>query len=78
MTTTLAKSSKFSKGLTVFGINLLATSGVEDEKILHAANITAELIDNNEDGSADNIAVTAKLCELSTAVAMYKTSSDII
>ena len=71
VTITAAKSANYSKGLTVFGINILATSEVSDEKILHAANITAELIDNNEDGKPDNTCVTAMLNELSTYVSMY-------
>ena len=71
VTNSLAKSANYSKGLTVFGINILATSEVPDSKLLHAANITAELIDNNEDGKQDNACVTAMLNELSTYVSMY-------
>ena len=71
VTTEAAKSANYSKGLTVFGINILATSEVPDQKLLHAANITAELIDNNEDGKQDNACVTAMLNELSTYVSMY-------
>ena len=66
-----AKSANYSKGLAVFGINILATSEVPDGKLLHAANITAELIDNNEDGTPDNTCVTALLHKLSTYVSMY-------
>ena len=71
VTTALAKSANYSKGLTVFGINILATSEVPDSKLLHAANITAELIDNNEDGKPDNICVTAMLGKLGSYVSMY-------
>ena len=42
VTTTLAKSANLTKGLTVFGINILATSEVADAKLLHAANITVK------------------------------------
>ena len=52
VTTALAKSANLTKGLTVFGINILATSEVADAKLLHVVNITAELLDNNEDGTA--------------------------
>ena len=34
VTTALAKSANFTKGLTVFGINILATSDVSDAKLL--------------------------------------------
>ncbi|MBL4825205.1 MAG: hypothetical protein JKY07_08230 [SAR324 cluster bacterium] len=71
VTPSLAKSANYSKGLVVFGINILATAEVADEKLLHAANITAELIDNNEDGTPDNTCVTEKLYQLSAYVSMY-------
>ena len=57
VTTALAKSANLTKDLTVFGINILATSEVADAKLLHAANITVELIDNNEDRTPDNTCV---------------------
>jgi len=71
ITTALAKSANLSKGLTVFGINLLATSEVPNAKLLHAANIMAELIDNNEDGKADNQAVLDSLISQSAYETMY-------
>ncbi len=71
ISTAVARSANYSKGLTVFGINILATSEVPDEKLLHAANITAELIDNNEDGTPDNTCVTSVLSILGGYVSMY-------
>ena len=71
VTKSLAKSANYSKGLTVFGINILATSEVPDSKLLHAANILAELIDNNEDGKPDNTCVTGVLGKLGSYVSMY-------
>ena len=65
-----------TKGLTVFGINILATSEVADAKLLHATNITAELIDNNEDGTADNPTVIKALVDNSTFLKMYNTDAD--
>ena len=75
VTTALAKSANLTKGLTVFGINILATSEVADAKLLHAANITAELKDNNEDGTADNPTVLKALVDNSTFVKMYNLQS---
>ena len=75
VTTALAKSANFTKGFTVFGINILATSDVSDAKLLHAANITAELKDNNEDGTADNPTVLKALVDNSTFVKMYNLQS---
>ena len=76
VTAALAKSASFTKGLTVFGISLLATSGVSDAKLLHAANVTAELLDNDENGTVDNLCVVAKLNDLSTYVTMYNTDDS--
>ena len=75
VTTALAKSANLTKGLTVFGINILATSEVADAKLLYSANITAELIDNNEDGTADNPTVLKDLIGDSTFVKMYRLQS---
>ena len=45
----------FSKYIRVLDcIDIYAESSVSDEKILHVAAITAELIDNNEDGIVDD------------------------
>ena len=53
----------------------MTTSDVSDAKLLHAANITAELIDNNEDGTADNPTVLKALVDNSTFVKMYNLQS---
>ena len=44
----------FCKRTTVFGINIYATENVENEKLLHAASILAEYLDNDENGVVDN------------------------
>ena len=59
MSFSTAKSAGFTKGISVFGVNILATTGVSEEKLIHAANIMAELIDNDENGEVDNSCVTA-------------------
>jgi len=71
ITPALAKSANLSKGLTVFGINLLATSEVPNAKLLHAANIMAELLDNDEDGVVDNQAIIDSLVSQSAYETMY-------
>ena len=75
VTTALAKSANFTKGLTDFGINILATSDVSDAKLLHVVNIPAELKDSNEDGTADNPTVLKDLIGDSTFVKMYRLQS---
>ena len=51
----------FNKYIKVFGIGLLAVNGYPDEMLTHVATITAEYLDNNEDGSPDNLAVNSAL-----------------
>ena len=58
--TVLALSS-FTKYVDVFGCSVYAESTVPDEKVLHAAAIWAELIDNDEDGIVDDPALLAEL-----------------
>ena len=53
--------SSFSKYVNVFGINVLASSGVQDAKVIHAASMMAEYVDNNEDGEPDDALVVQKM-----------------
>lgn len=53
--------SSFTKYVDVFGCSVYAESTVPDEKVLHAAAIWAELIDNDEDGVVDDPALLAEL-----------------
>ncbi len=51
----------FSKYIEVFGCGIYAEENVPDEKVLHAAAIFAELIDNDEDGVVDDPALLSEL-----------------
>lgn len=53
--------SSFTKYVDVFGCSVYAEGTVPDEKVLHAAAIWAELIDNDEDGVVDDPALLAEL-----------------
>mgnify|MGYP001351993243 CR=1 FL=1 len=47
--------SLFSKYINVFDcIHIYAESSISDEKVLYAASIAAELLDNDEDGVIDD------------------------
>lgn len=50
-------STAFSKHIDVWGVNIVATSATEDDKIMHAANVLAQYLDNDADGVPDNPAV---------------------
>jgi len=44
----------YTKQIDVFGIPVIATDGVSDAKMMHAASILAEYLDNDQDGKADD------------------------
>lgn len=71
-----AELISFNKKVTVFGIDIYAVSKVEDSKLLHAANILAQYIDNDENGIVDNQLVLDKMLENKAFVIMWKTESD--
>ena len=66
----------FNKKVSVFGIDIYAVPKVEDSKLLHAANIMAQYLDNNEDGIVDNSLVLDKMLENKAFVIMWKSESD--
>ena len=53
--------SGFDRKTEVFGLSLYAEQGVRDAQLLHAATITAELLDNDEDGSVDDTTLLEQL-----------------
>ena len=69
--------SSFSRKVSVFGINIYAVAAVEDEKLLHAANVMAQYLDNDEDGSPDNPAVVNKMTENNAFMVMWKNENDL-
>ena len=59
-------SHVFTKSVEVFGLRVLATDSVPDIKVLHTANVLAEYLDNDENGSVDQPEVHDKLLGDST------------
>jgi hypothetical protein len=53
----------FTKYVEVFGLRVYGEGNVSDEKVMHAAVIFAELLDNDEDGVVDDAALLAQLQE---------------
>ncbi|OUS07310.1 hypothetical protein A9Q81_01300 [Gammaproteobacteria bacterium 42_54_T18] len=70
-------SSSFTQQTNVFGVTIKATAATPTEKVLHAANILAEYLDNNEDGIADNTAVVERLKNQKATLLMAKNAADM-
>jgi hypothetical protein len=51
----------FAKYVDVLGVPVYATSDVPDDKVLHAAHILAQYLDNDADGTPDNPLVVEKI-----------------
>ena len=62
----------FTKYVDVLGtMGIYAESSISDEKVLHAAAITAELLDNDEDGIVDDQQLKAKLIANNTIMPVF-------
>jgi len=66
----------FTKVVSVFGVPIYATNTTGDDKLLHAAGVLAQYIDNDEDGEPDNPLIIAALLEGHGAIAMTGASGE--
>ena len=66
-----------NRKVMVFGIPVYAFYDVEDSKLLHAANIMAQYLDNDENGIVDNSVLLTTLLNNEAALFMWKTESQI-
>ena len=69
--------SSFNRKVVVFGIDIYAVSSVEDTKLLHAANVMAQYLDNDEDGAVDDQLVLDKMLENKVFMVMWKNENDL-
>ncbi|OBQ52126.1 hypothetical protein [Halodesulfovibrio spirochaetisodalis] len=67
----------FDRQVEVFGIPIFADPQVPDDKLLHAANVMAQYLDNNEDGKIDNPFVIEAMHESKAFLFMWS-NEDII
>jgi len=67
----------FNKKVNVFGIDIYASPQSDDSRLLHAANLMAQYLDNNEDGVIDNQLVLNKMIENKAFMVFWKTESDL-
>lgn len=66
-----------NRKVVVFGIPIYAYSDVEDNKLLHAANIMAQYLDNDEDGTVDNQILLTTLTSNNAALYLWKNENQI-
>jgi len=65
-----------NRKVVVFGIPIYAVATVDDSRLLHAANIMAQYLDNNEDGTVDNQTVLDAMLANNAFMFMWKSESD--
>ena len=66
----------FTKSVEVFGIKILATKNTGDAKIIHAAKILAQYLDNDENGEVDNKSVVDKMTSVGATLVMFKDEDE--
>jgi hypothetical protein len=76
-TSETAEKAHFAKQVKVFSIRVVATNTVADGKLLHAANMMAEYLDNDEDGAPDNPKVLEALVSKNTILVMAKDEDEL-
>lgn len=69
--------SNYNRKVVVFGIDIYAVAAVDNEKLLHAANIMAQYLDNDEDGTIDNQLVLDNMLQNKAFLVMWKTENDL-
>lgn len=66
-----------SKQTSVFGITILGTQSTSNSKMLHAANVMAEYLDNDENGVADNQAIVDQMVSAKATLIIAASESKI-
>ena len=66
----------FKIQVSVFGIRVYGTAETSNEKVLHAAHVLAQYLDNDEDGVPDNPDVVAQMRRNRASIIMFATERD--
>jgi hypothetical protein len=66
----------FTKKVMVLGVPVYATNTTRDEKLLHAAGVLAQFLDNDEDGKPDNPEVHQAILDTGGAIIMTRTEGE--
>ena len=69
----------FTKYVDVLGcFSIYAESTISDEKVLHAAAVAAELLDNNEDGIVDDPAIETQLASENALMPIFSAENSSV
>jgi len=71
------KAAGFSKYVSVFGVHIVATPTARDAKLLHAAKVMAEYLDNDSDGVPDNLLVVSHLVSRNAFLIFPRTQREL-
>ena len=69
--------TSFNRKVVVFGIDIYAVKASEDIKLLHAANVMAQYLDNDEDGIVDDQLVLDNMTQNKAFLVMWKRENDL-
>ena len=64
------------KQVSVFGVKIAATENVPDAKVLHAANVLAQYLYNDANGTVDNQTVVDKMVAANATLIMMNTEDE--
>ncbi len=67
----------FDKRVVVFGVQIVGTASLPEAKLLHAAHVMAEYLDNDENGEVDDEAVVAQMVNARSVLVMAQTPDEL-
>lgn len=68
-------SQVFTKHVDVLGLHVYASSTTPNSKVLHTANVLAQYLDNDEDGTPDDPALIANMQSRHASMVMWPTEN---
>ncbi len=71
------ETNPFTKQVEVFGIRVIATTASPDDKVLHAANVLAEYLDNDGDGIPDNQKIIDAMAAVNVSLMITKNPDEL-
>ena len=72
-----AIDSYFTSYISVFGIHIVGTSRVDNNKLLHSAHVLAEYLDNNQDGTVDDPNILEEMLNKNCVITITYDSDEI-